>query len=46
MVNGTPGAMAPKYDFLLLVLEALQNEGLFYAPIAVNRDLNRPAPPI
>ncbi len=42
--TGTPGAMAPKYDFLLLVLEALQNEGLSYAPIAVNRDLNRPAP--
>ena len=41
---GTPGAMAPKYDFLLLILEALQNEGLFYAPIAVNRDLNRFAP--
>ncbi len=42
--TGTPGAMAPKYDFLLLVLDALQKEGMTYAPIAVNRDLNRSAP--
>ena len=41
---GTPGAMAPKYDFLLLVLEALRKEGMTYAPIAINRDLNRSAP--
>jgi endonuclease/exonuclease/phosphatase family metal-dependent hydrolase len=36
--------MVPKYDFLLLVLQALQKEGFFYTPIAVNRDLNRSAP--
>ncbi len=41
---GAPGTMAPKYDFLLLVLQALQKEGFFYTPIAVNRDLNRSAP--
>jgi len=42
--TGTPGAMSPKYDFLLLVLEALQKEGFFYTPIAIRQDLDRTAP--
>ncbi|HKN01148.1 MAG TPA: endonuclease/exonuclease/phosphatase family protein [Candidatus Binataceae bacterium] len=41
---GKPGAMSPRFDFLLLILEALQQEGAFYAPIAIRKDLDQTAP--
>ncbi|MGO9452456.1 MAG: endonuclease/exonuclease/phosphatase family protein [Candidatus Binataceae bacterium] len=41
---GTPGAMLPRLDFLSLILEALRNEGAFYAPIAIRKDLDQAAP--
>jgi hypothetical protein len=33
--TGTPGAMAVKYDFLRLILEALRTKGVFYTPVVV-----------
>ena len=42
--TGTPGAMFPKFDFLLLILEALRKEGCFYAPIAIRKDLDQAGP--
>jgi endonuclease/exonuclease/phosphatase family metal-dependent hydrolase len=42
--TGTPGAMSSKFDFLLLILEALRKEGCFYAPIAIGKDLDQAGP--
>jgi endonuclease/exonuclease/phosphatase family metal-dependent hydrolase len=42
--TGTAGAMSPNFDFLLLILEALRNEGCFYAPIAIRKDLDQAGP--
>src|SRR5271155_2776676 len=42
--TGAPGAMSPKFDFLLLILEALRNEGCFYTPIAISKDLDQSGP--
>lgn len=42
--TGTAGAMSPRLDFLLLILEALRNEGCFYAPIAIRKDLDQAGP--
>jgi endonuclease/exonuclease/phosphatase family metal-dependent hydrolase len=41
---GPAGAIALKLDYLLLILEALRNEGAFYAPIALRKDLDQAAP--
>ncbi len=41
---GTRGAMSPRFDFLLLILEALQKEGAFYTPIAIRRNLDHSEP--
>jgi endonuclease/exonuclease/phosphatase family metal-dependent hydrolase len=41
---GTPGAMSPRFDFLLLILEALRDPGAFYVPIAISKDLDQVAP--
>jgi len=41
---GTRGAMSPRFDFLLLILEALQKEGAFYTPIAIRKDLDHSEP--
>jgi endonuclease/exonuclease/phosphatase family metal-dependent hydrolase len=42
--TGTPGAMFCKFDFLLLILEALRNEGCLYVPIAIRKDLDQAGP--
>ncbi len=42
--EGTPGAMTVRHDFLLLILEALQAEGMFYTPIAIANDLDQAGP--
>jgi endonuclease/exonuclease/phosphatase family metal-dependent hydrolase len=42
--TGTPGAMSPRLDFLLLILEALRKEKAFYVPIAIRKDLDQAAP--
>jgi endonuclease/exonuclease/phosphatase family metal-dependent hydrolase len=42
--TGAPGALSPKCDFLLLILEALQKEGVFYTPIAIAKDLDATGP--
>lgn len=42
--TGAPGAMSPKFDFLLLILEALRKESCFYAPIAISKDLDQAGP--
>jgi endonuclease/exonuclease/phosphatase family metal-dependent hydrolase len=42
--TGAPGAMNLKYDFLLLILEALREQGSLYVPIAMMGDLDQLAP--
>lgn len=42
--TGAPGAMSSRFDFLLLILEALRKEGCFYAPIAIRKDLDQAGP--
>jgi endonuclease/exonuclease/phosphatase family metal-dependent hydrolase len=42
--TGAPGAMAIKYDFLRLILEALRTKGVFYTPVAITRDLDQMVP--
>lgn len=42
--TGTPGAMSSRFDFLLLILEALQKEGCFYTPIAIKKDTDQAGP--
>jgi len=41
---GTPGAMSVRHDFLLLILEALEDEGHFYTPIAIAKNLDQAGP--
>jgi endonuclease/exonuclease/phosphatase family metal-dependent hydrolase len=42
--TGAPDAMAVKYDFLALILEALRAEGVFYTPVAISRSLDQMVP--
>jgi endonuclease/exonuclease/phosphatase family metal-dependent hydrolase len=42
--TGKPGAMFPRFDFLLLILEALERERCVYAPIAIMKDLDQAGP--
>src|SRR6202167_2633495 len=42
--TGAPGAMSSKFDFLLLILEALRKEGAVYVPIAIRKDLDQTGP--
>jgi endonuclease/exonuclease/phosphatase family metal-dependent hydrolase len=41
---GAPGAMTVKFDFLLLILEALRKESALYVPIAIKKDLDQAGP--
>jgi endonuclease/exonuclease/phosphatase family metal-dependent hydrolase len=42
--TGTPGAMSPRFDFLLLILSALRRKGVSYVPIALKSDLDQAGP--
>jgi endonuclease/exonuclease/phosphatase family metal-dependent hydrolase len=42
--TGTPGSMEIKYDFLRLILDALQTEGVIYTPVAITKDLDQMVP--
>ena len=42
--TGLPGAMSPRFDFLLLILEALRKENCSYIPIAIRKDLDQAGP--